>query len=233
MTTEKPTISERLVSARSSSDLTVRLERGGDADLLIASAKGSNAVGRHIYQLMSDWDGCAKRRTFTPEDVEQIAMRLPRIKTEKRNRRGVVRVIESLDMAGAQAKLNEALDIERQSILRRLKSLPHIMDEHSGLMPWVVAQGIQEPRQKLLAVLGWWVDRNCLVCGGTMEVAGRQGVVKQCTKCHGTGEREVPHDRDGMRIKEEIVRRYDVARARAKEFAKQLRMAKRCVAEMS
>lgn len=233
MSTEKPSLSERLVVARGTSDLTTRLERSGDADCLIASAKGSNAIGRLIYQLMSDWDGCAKRRAFTPEDIEQIAQRMPPIKTEKRNRKGVARVIESLDLAGAAAQLDKALATERRSILMRLKSLPRLMDDHSGLMPWVVGQGIEDPRRKLLDALAWWVDRNCLTCGGTGEVAGTLGVVKLCARCGGSKHRPVPNGADGMTIKNEIAKRYGMALSRSREFAKQLRAAKRCVSEMT
>lgn len=230
---DKPTVEERIARAKGSSDLSVSLERRGDADTLIALGKSTNLVGRYVYQLMAEWDSCAKRRKISQEDIEHVAEAMPRIKAQKTTRTGKVRVVESLDIKGAQEKVEELMAIERRAILMRLKSLQRLMDEHSGLLPWVVAQGTPNARGVLLNVLGWWADRTCADCDGTGEVTNRRGVVRQCSRCHGSGQREVPNGSAGLAVSQEIARRVDAARGQSRQFLKELMHAKRCVSEVS
>lgn len=176
--------------------------------MLIAVARGDK-IGRYVQNLMTEWDACARPRPMTAEGITKIAEAMPRIKTEKRNKRGGVKVVESLDMAGARAHFDEWMDGERRRVLGRLRSLNRLMDPDSGLLPWVMNQGIQNAREKLLDVLGWWADRNCPECQGTRERGG-----KLCKACHGSGHREVPHGHQGRAISEYIARKVDAARDR-------------------
>ncbi len=203
---DRPTIAERLTSAGNSSDLTVSCDARGDVDLLIAAGSTTASLGRYVYQLMTEWDACAKPRVPTAADIERLAEHLPRIKVEKRNKRGV-RQVEALDLQGAMAEADAWLIAERRRVLGRLRSLPKLMDRHSGLLPWVVAQGYTSPDVKLLDVLGWWADRRCPVCSGTKVRDGRA-----CKVCRGIGERDIPHGREGQTISEHIAAHVDRAR---------------------
>lgn len=202
----RPTISERLASAANSSDLSVQIDKRGDADYLIAAGCTPARLGRYVYQLMAEWDSCAKPRPVTPADIERLAAELPRIKATKQTKRGA-QVVERLDLVGAQAKYGEWLEGERRRVLGRLKSLQPLMDAHAGLLPWVVGRGYQNASQKLLDVLGWWADRRCQACHGTAEREGRP-----CKRCKGSGERPIPHGQEGQAISEHIAAHVDRAR---------------------
>ncbi|WCM86668.1 hypothetical protein [Acidovorax sp. NCPPB 3576] len=203
---DRPTIAERLTSAGNSSDLTVSCDARGDVDLLIAAGSTTASLGRYVYQLMTEWDACAKPRVPNAADIERLAEHLPRIKVEKRNKRGV-RQVEALDLQGAIAEADAWLIAERRQVLGRLRSLPKLTHPHSGLLPWVVAQGYTSPDVKLLDVLGWWADRRCPVCSGTKVRDGRV-----CKVCRGVGERDIPHGREGQTISEHIAMHVDRAR---------------------
>lgn len=215
---------ERLTRAASSSDLTVSLERRGDVDLLIAAGKAPFPVGRMVYQLMTEWDGCAKPKRLTHEDIQRLAETMPRITMGKKGRK-----VQALDLPGARAAAEEFLATERRRILGRLKSLPALMDPHAGLLPWVVARGMADPSLKLLDVLGWWADRNCTACNGTMwQVLPGTNVQSKtpCKVCHGSGRRPVPHGEDGRAISEHIERNVDRARAGARRALKSVPLLK-------
>lgn len=215
-TNERPTMDERLASASASSDLTVSLDARKDVDYLIAAGKSAAFIGRHVYQLMSDWDSCAKPRTFTAADIEQLAQHMPRIKVQKRTKRGV-KEVEALDLAAARAEADAWTEAERRRVIQRLPSLRHLVDEHAGLLPWVTALGITQPRAKLLDVLAWWADRRCPVCQGTKEREGRT-----CKACRGVGERPVPHGQEGLRISEHIAHHLHRARSSSKDALRHL-----------
>lgn len=217
-----PTFDERLTSAASSSDLSVSLERRGDVDLLIAAGKAPAPLGRLVYQLMTEWDGTAKPQRVTPDDIRRIAEGMPRVMMGKKGRKGG-RQVESLDIPGARAQAEQHLAVERRRILGRLKSLPALMDPHAGLLPWVVAKGITPPGEKLLDVLAWWADRNCIACQGTMWqlVPGTNYQSKTpCKACHGTGRRLIPHGEDGRVISARIEQEVDRARYGARAALK-------------
>lgn len=205
-THNRPNLSERLASAGNSRDLTVCVETRGDADLLIAAGSSTACLGRYVYQLMTEWDGCARPKQITDEDLKRIASALPRVSVTKQGRRGL-RTSAALDLAGARAKVDEWLAGERRRVLSRLHSLPKLMDPHSGLLPWVVARGGSAPEVKLLDVLGWWADRRCSACQGTKEHEGRV-----CKVCRGVGLRDIPHGREGQAISEHIAAHVDRAR---------------------
>lgn len=198
ITQERPSVAERVASAGGSSDLSVDPEKRGDADYLIAAAKAPAVIGRYVYQLMSEWDGCAKPRMFAPADIERLAEHLPRVKVQKRGKRGL-REVDALDLVGARAEADAWQANERRRVLQRLPSLRRLVDEHAGLLPWVTGLGVEEPRLKLLDVLGWWADRRCLVCEGT----GKCGDLG-CKSCKGSGERRVPHGQEGRLISDHI-----------------------------
>lgn len=217
ITKDRPTIAERLASSGNSPDLSVNIETRGDADLLIAAGSSKAVIGRYVYQLMTEWDACAKPRPITEADIQKIAERLPRVKRVKAGKRGP-RTVEALDTASARVQLDEWLAGERRRILGRLQALPKLMDQHAGLLPWVEQQGYAKPREKLLDVLGWWADRRCPACLGTAE----RGSLA-CKTCKGFGQREIPHGLEGLAISEHIAREVDRARRNTIDSLKGIR----------
>ena len=216
-TDNRRTVSERLASAANSSDLSVQIDKRGDADYLIAAGATPARLGRYVFQLMSEWDSCAKPRPATAADIEHLAAELPRLKATKRTKRGT-QIVERLDLVSAQNRYAEWLEKERHQVFVRLKSLQPLMDPHAGFLPWVVARGYQNPARKLLDVLGWWADRRCSACEGTKEREGRP-----CKKCRGTGERPIPHGQDGQTISEHIAAHVDRARVGTRNGLKGMR----------
>lgn len=227
ITEDRPTIAERVTSASNSSDLSVRIDARGDADYLIAAGRCKSIIGRHVQQLMAEWDACAKPRAVTDQDLERVAEQLPRITITKQGRRGP-KTVQVLDMASARQHFDAWMVGERRRILGRLHSLPKLMDEHAGLLPWVSRRGYTNPREKLLDVLGWWADRRCAACGGT-------GIAKDlaCKACRGLGERDIPHGREGQEISEHIAAQVASARHLTREALKQLKALKRCAAGLA
>lgn len=232
----KPTIAEHLASASNSSDLTVSLEKRGDADYLIASGKSPATLGRFVYQLMSEWDACAKPRPFTDDDVQRLAKgmsaddvarwedKLPAVKLDRR-RKPKAASLEVRQIAAARLELEQWLTMERRRVLGRLGSLSKLMDPHSGLLPWVIQQGFTNPREKLLDVLGWWADRRCTSCNGT-------GVRNEmaCSCCKGLRERDIPHRADGQAISERIAKLVDESRRGTVAMLKHMRELKEVAA---
>lgn len=191
----KMTLQERLISATSSSDLSVSLEARGDADYLISAGLQPAKLGRLVYQLMAEWDTREKPRPLTEAQLQQVAAQMPR---KSRGR---------LDMIGARIAEGKWREQQRMQVLSKLPTFPKLMDRHAGFLPWVLTQGIEDARNKLADVLLWWCDRKCHCCGGiTLEG------VDPCGVCAGSGERDVPHEAEGRRISEHIAAAVDRSR---------------------
>lgn len=122
---------------------------------------------------MSEWGACAKPRPFTDEDVSRLAAamsdsdverwndQLPPTKLDKRGKPKKTSA-GGRKLAAARLELENWLTTERRRILGRLHTLPKLIDPHAGFLPWVVKQGVRNPRDKLLDVLAWWADRRCV-----------------------------------------------------------------------
>ena len=61
---EPRTIEESYTSAGNASDLTVKAEQRGDADVLIAAGWTPGLLGGALMRLHSEWDGAAKKRSM-------------------------------------------------------------------------------------------------------------------------------------------------------------------------
>jgi len=138
---ERPNVIERLTSASTSSDLSVDLEKRGDADYLIAAGIQRAGLGRLVQQLICEWDRREKPRPLTDEQLQRVAEQLPR---KSRGR---------LDMVGVRVAEGRWHMERRMQILASLPQCSRLMDAHAGFLPWVLAQGIQDARAKLTDVL--------------------------------------------------------------------------------
>lgn len=227
-TIDKPTLRESLSIAGNSSDLSVNPERRGDADVLIASGLAVHQIGRYLDQLTSEWDACTPPRRLNKQDIERVAQEMPRIKVNKDGCEVMV-----LDMPGAHEKAQKWVNAGRRRVLGKLKTLPKLMDESRGVMPWMVARGIAEPEHVLLDVLGWILDRKCPACNGTQweVVSGtnRHGS-KACRTCRGIGERDIPHGQTGRSVLEHLTRASEKSRNNAREVLRNMRTLKHFVA---
>lgn len=73
------TVDERYQSAANTSDLRVRADRRGDADVLIAAGMSGGSFGGLLLRLVSEWDGTS--RLVQPQDRAEFALRLGRAKS--------------------------------------------------------------------------------------------------------------------------------------------------------
>ncbi|MRC44380.1 hypothetical protein GH821_28905, partial [Bacillus thuringiensis] len=74
---ERPTVAERLTSASTSSDLSVDLEKRGDADYLSAAGIQPAGLGRLVQQLICEWDRREKPRPLTDERLQRVSEKKP------------------------------------------------------------------------------------------------------------------------------------------------------------
>lgn len=216
----KPTLAECLASASNSRDLSVNLESRGDVDYLIAANLQRATMGRLVYQLMAEWDARPRPRELSDADIETVAQQMPRLVKKTKDRRGE-RATESLDIAGARAAAAQWKEQQRFEALTKLPAYRKLANQHAGLIPWVLALGVESAGQKLADVLLWWCDRRCQSCGGTNLCKG-----KTCKICHGFGTRDVPHGAEGLQISQHIATLVDNARAGTASTLKRMKKLK-------
>lgn len=66
------TVDEAYSSAGNADDLTVKADRRGDADVLIAAGLTPGLLGSALLRLHSEWDGAAKPRKLTETDARLL-----------------------------------------------------------------------------------------------------------------------------------------------------------------
>jgi hypothetical protein len=216
---EVVTVEERLSRSGNSSDLTVKAERRGDADMLIVAGWTPSVLGRRLMALHSEWDGAARPRVPTAAEIERIAATLPaQVAVEVVGRDGTrtKKMVPRLVVAKQQAE--QWLNLERTRLYGRLKSFPAARD---ALVEWCTLKGIDHPRIKVEGILAWWLDHICPQCNGTKyEVAA--GTNRQsnraCRPCGGSGEKPLPHGDDGRLIEAYMVECVGKARQQIRRF---------------
>jgi hypothetical protein len=214
---DKATIDERLASAANTSNLRLDVREGsprGDADMLTAAGWTSKTVeyviGRHLIALDSEWDRAEHPRAPLPHDIERIVAKLPPMvdievaaPDGSKTRKSVPRLV------AAKAEAAKWYDLERQRLLGKLKTMPAAQ---AGLVKWAEEKGIEDAAAKVRAALFWWLDRQCPRCNGTKyEVV--PGTNRQSNRtcrpapdgCEGTGERHLPHGKDGRLIEAHMI----------------------------
>lgn len=66
------TVDEAYSSAGNADDLTVKADRRGEADVLIAAGLTPGLLGSALLRLHSEWDGAAKPRKLTETDARLL-----------------------------------------------------------------------------------------------------------------------------------------------------------------
>lgn len=176
-----PTIDESMSCAANSSDLTLRPERRGDADVLIAAGLSQLRLGGALMRLHSEHDAASRGRVASLADFAPA-----RADREQRQ------------VAAAQAHAHNVS--EAALLLDRLKSLPAV---RAALTHQLTVWGVQEPQAVCVAVLRWWLQPTCHRCGGTKwEVVPGTGrhSGRACKSCDGTGETRLPAGQVGRRL---------------------------------
>jgi hypothetical protein len=234
---DRASVDERLASAANTSNLRLDLREGsprGDADILTAAGWTSKTleyvVGRHLIALHSEWDRAEHPRAPLPHDIERIVAKLPPMvdievtaPNGSKTRKSVPRLVE------AKAEAEKWYDLERVRLLGKLKTLPAAQ---ACLVQWAEEKGIEGAPAKVRAVLFWWLDHQCPRCNGTRyEVV--PGTNRQSNRtcrpaphgCGGTGERPLPHGKDGRLIEAHMIDSMYRARQKIRHFTSQSHVA--------
>ena len=127
---------------------------------------------------------------------------------------------DKVEMRGlAPAELAQALD-----------AIAHTwgMDRNTlniKVLEWATLAGMDGAASKVRAVLVWWLDHQCPRCNGTKyEVV--PGTNRQSSRtcrpspqgCGGSGERQLPHGRDGRLIEAHMIDCLHRARQKIRRF---------------
>lgn len=122
---------------------------------------------------------------------------------------GMIGASKSLGMAllrlhseydGASRLREDATMLDVAMLAARLRGLPAVVGmvtERASL--W----GMEQPKDKALAVVLWWLDKRCKRCTGRLfeKIPGSPGLSNiRCRSCNGTGEAHLPHGSDGRRL---------------------------------
>ncbi|MDQ0040837.1 hypothetical protein [Variovorax boronicumulans] len=196
-TLDKPEVEERLSS-------------NPRDKLLIAAALAPKAVGRRLIMLHGEWDGCAKPLRPQEHHVEALYRAMPRLRPSAfcinqaaMDAHYVQEPKKRKEAAKAEAE--RWYTSERLRVISCLKSLPGARD---GLEEAAKLKGIENTRAKVLSVLAWWLDPVCPICSGrkyttasgTNRLSNRVCPQPEKGGCGGSGERHLPHGKDGRVI---------------------------------
>lgn len=200
--TDKPDLAERYTSAVGTSNLRVQAERGSPADMVIAAGMNPHRLGMALRRLVTEWDAQPKPRKISREVLEALAAAYPRLETGMVDWKGQL-------ITPAQAAHREVQEWHAHELgllFQRLKTLPEV---RAVLTQWATEKGIEGPEHLVAAVLQWWLNPICPVCHGVKKkVIHGTGHTsgKDCWKCKGSGESDVPHGSRGRMVKDHINR---------------------------
>jgi len=231
--TDTPTVDERLASAANTSNLRVEAWRPGAGDVLIAAGLAKKTVdyviGRQLIALHSEWDRAERPRVPSAKDIERMAAKLPqKVEVETDGPNG--KTLKSVPrLVAARTEAMKWFDLERMRLLGRLKTLPAAQ---AGLAEWASRAGIKDAEAKVRAVLLWWLDHHCPRCNGTKYevVAGTNRQSNRTCKsapvgCGGTGERPLPHGKDGRLIEAHMIKCIHDARQKIRAYVSSVHVA--------
>lgn len=180
----KPGVEERYLVAGNAADLSVRPERRGHADLLIASGWSPSRLGAAALRLHSEWAVAALPRRPGREQIARVALDLPLLNGKP-------------DLAHANRVALHWHQVELRRVFDRLRSLPAVRDQ---LAAQALQRGMSSPAALAAEVLCHWMDPACPTCHGLkfMQVKGAPVLsAKVCSSCRGAGRIEPPGGQDG------------------------------------
>ena len=99
------------------------------------------------------------------------------------------------------ARLREgATAIDVALLAARLRGLPGVV---GAVTERAAVWGMEQPKDKALAVVLWWLDKQCRRCTGRMfePIPGTPALSAiRCRACAGTGEARLPHGGEGRKL---------------------------------
>jgi hypothetical protein len=198
----KPTIDERYTSATNTSTMKMETERSMPIDVLTAAGWSQSRIGAAVLRLHSEFDAVEKPIRPTPARIAAlVGTSQSVIKDLKADRDKQGR----LTQAGARSYAHAWYRHEVGILLGRLKTLPALRELLA--LQCEKEWGWEEPRDKSVAVLIWWLDQTCPHCNGLkfQKVEGAPALShKPCRRppdgCGGTGLARAPYGQEGMRL---------------------------------
>jgi hypothetical protein len=175
-TSDRPSSEELYILATNASDLTLNPDRTCAATHLIAAGLLGNRMGAALVHLRSEWDGAAKPRKATEEEITFRAELLLSIlgvghkgKPDVKRARG------------------EALVMHATAMRHRAHQLVGWTRAMALLIEW--AEQREVDRNLLSPALYHWLAPQCPVCDGLgkLRMPDAPTLGKDCHHCAGTG----------------------------------------------
>ena len=171
-TNERPGIEERLLTACTSSDMTLALDRRSPADIHIAAglAGKNNQLGMALVHLESEWHRCDKPPKWTAEAIEKRSRQLK----DKKGRPDVKRATVEALVWHAGAMRERAMKLTGRSVVIGL------------LKDFALMRGIDV--DLISPALFHWLAPSCPACAGLGKVKAIDAPSLTDKKCpHGQG----------------------------------------------
>lgn len=185
------TVEERYTTAANTSNLTVKADKGGAGDLLIAAGWSPNRIGAALIRLHGEWDGAEKPRPLARGALEALAVSIAR-------EQGTV--VADAHRKAAKAQAAEWLEHENRILLGKLKTLAYAQTQ---INRWALEREIPEYPGQVAAAILWWLAPICPACHGRRwePIAGTPKLSnRQCQTCNGNGQRSIPNGITGRQI---------------------------------
>lgn len=194
--TENPnapaTVEERYTTAATTSNLTVKAEKGGAGDVLIAAGFSRHLIGTALIRLHGEWDRAEKPRPLTRNALDALARTIAK-------EQGADAPTDAHRKA-AKAQAAEWLEHENRMLLGKLKTLAYTQ---THVHMWALERDIPDYPAQVSAGILWWLAPNCPACHGRRwePIPGTPKLSnRSCQACHGTGQRSIPNGLVGRQI---------------------------------
>ncbi len=181
-------VDEQYLGATNASNLKVEAEKRGPADILIAVGWSMSRVGAALLRLTSEWDGAAKPRPLSVEDVAALAQQM-----RKKGDSGP-------NMGIAQREADKWFEDEMKLLRIQLKSLRSVLEQVEGYMH---RNGLDHPGERAGPIVGWWLNQHCHACTGLRneKILGAPVLgERRCKICHGSGMAHIPYGSAGRQV---------------------------------
>ena len=190
MTTNKPTIEERITNAMHSKDLSVEERVIGDVDFIIAAGWSQDRFGGAMLRLKTEWDGSPHRSISLPRKPSRAMIKA------KAQQLAPVPNREHFDQA--RMELEAAYKQRVEEVLCNLKALPGVRRE---LIFKAKRDGCQAAEDTAVQVLLHWLTPVCPACCGRQKQLEKWSADElgddACELCNGRGQVPVPGGNEG------------------------------------
>jgi hypothetical protein len=175
-TSDRPSSEELYILATNTSDLTLNPDRTCSATHLIAAGLLGNRMGQALVHLRSEWDGSAKPRKATEDEITfRAALLLSILGVGHKGKPDVKRA------------RGEALVMHATAMRHRAHQLVGWTRAMALLIEW--AEQREVDRNLLSPALYHFLNPTCPMCDGrgAMRMPDAPALGKQCPHCRGVG----------------------------------------------